>query len=271
MRIPFGSLALAVMAMASGADAAVTVETGFLDRSVTVDGVSHRYQVYVPIDYRPDKSWPVALFLHGSGERGDDGAKQTQVGIGSAIRADRARFPMIVVMPQARADTHWTGAMAAQAVSALDQSMAEFNGDPQRVYLTGMSRGGQGVWLVAAANPGKFAAIAPICGYLRLKTPADIPEPDYDQALLAQFPELAGESDVAAFASRFGKTPAWIFHGSADDIVSPDYSRRMHQALRGNGGDVRYTEYEGVNHGSWDRAYAEPELVPWLLSHRLGE
>lgn len=271
MRFPFGSLALTVFAMASGTDAAMAVETGFLDRSVTVDGVDYRYQVYVPIDYRPDKSWPIALFLHGSGERGDDGSKQTQVGIGSAIRADRARFPMIVVMPQARPDTHWTGAMAVQAMRALDQSMAEFSVDSKRVYLTGMSRGGQGVWLLAAANPGRFAAIAPICGYLRLKTETDIPEPDYDRALLAQFPELAGESDVATFARRFGKTPAWIFHGSADDVVTPRDSRRMAQALRATGGDVRYSEYEGVNHGAWDRAYAEPELVPWLLSHRLGD
>ena len=257
--------------MAFGTDAAMPLETGFLDRSVAVDGVSYRYQVYVPVDYTPDKRWPIALFLHGSGERGDDGSKQAQVGIGAAIRVDRARFPMIVVMPQARPDTHWTGAMAVQAMRALDQSMAEFSVDPKRVYLTGMSRGGQGVWLLAAANPGRFAAIAPICAYLRLKTQVDIPEPDYDQALLAQFPELAGAADVAEFARRFGKTPAWIFHGSADDVVSPGDSRRMYQALRANGGDVRYSEYEGVNHGSWDRAYAEPQLVPWLLSHRLGE
>lgn len=271
MRFPFGSLALTVLAMASGTDSARAVETGFLDRSVTVDGVSYRYQVYLPVDYRLDRPWPVALFLHGSGERGDDGSKQTQVGIGSAIRADRARFPMIVVMPQARPDTHWTGAMAVQAMRALDQSMAEFNVDPHRVYLTGMSRGGQGVWLLAAANPGRFAAIAPICGYLRLKTETDVPEPVYDQALLTEFPELAGASDVAAFARRIGKTPTWIFHGSADDVVSPRYSRRMHQALHAHGAEVRYTEYEGVNHGSWDRAYAEPELVPWMLSQRLGQ
>lgn len=270
MRFPFGSLALVVFAMASATDAAMAVETGFLDRSVTVDGVSYRYQVYVPVDYSPDKRWPIALFLHGSGERGDDGSKQTQVGIASAIRADRARFPLVVVMPQARPDTHWTGAMAEQAIRALDQSMAEFNGDPQRVYLTGMSRGGQGVWLLAAANPGKFAAIAPVCGYLRLKNDQDEPEPAYDKALLAQFPELAGKSDVAVFARRIGSTPAWIFHGSADDVVAPGDSRRMSQALRANGIDVRYSEYEGVNHGSWDRAYAEPDLVPWMLSHRLG-
>lgn len=271
MQFPFGSLALTVFAMASGTAAARAVETGFLDRSVTVDGVSYRYQVYVPVDYRPDKSWPVALFLHGSGERGDDGSKQAQAGIGSAIRADRARFPLIVVMPQARPNTRWHGAMAAQAMKALDQSMAEFHGDPKRVYLTGMSQGGQGVWLLAAANPNKFAAIAPVCGFLRLQYDEDVVDPVQDAALLAQFPELAGDGDAPAFARRIGKTPAWIFHGAADDLVLPINSRRMDSALRAADGDVRFSEYEGVNHGVWDRAYAEPELVPWLLSHRLGE
>ena len=89
--------------------------------------------------------------------------------------------------------------------------------------------------------------------------------------MLAQFPELAGDGDAPAFARRIGKTPAWIFHGAADDLVLPINSRRMDSALRAADGDVRFSEYEGVNHGVWDRAYAEPELVPWLLSHRLGE
>ena len=100
-------------------------ETGFLDRSVTLNGVTYLYQVYVPNAYSKDKSWPIALFLHGSGERGDDGMVQTQVGIGAAIRADRQRFPMIVVMPQARGNTRWTGEMAAQALKALDQGLGD--------------------------------------------------------------------------------------------------------------------------------------------------
>lgn len=261
-----GFMIIAIMAepcFASGG------ETGFLDRSVTVDGASYRYQVYVPLDYTPDKSWPVTLFLHGSGERGEDGMVQTQAGIGDAIRRDRKRFPMIVVMPQAPANTRWSGARATLAMAALEDAIVEFHGDRQRLYLTGMSMGGQGVWLLAAANPHKFAALAPVCGFLRLENDDDVIDPAQDQALLAQFPELLEPDPAAAFARRIGKTPVWIFHGAADDLVPPENARALDRAMRAGGGEVRYSEYEGVDHGAWDRAYAEPELVSWLLSqHR---
>ena len=259
---------LGIIAMLSTA-LAMAADTGFLDRTATVDGVVYRYQIYVPVGYTPQKSWPIALFLHGSGERGEDGSVQTQGSLGSAIRGDRKRFPMLVVMPQARPDTRWTGAMAAQALKALDQSIAEFHADPQRVYLTGLSMGGQGVWYIAASTPHKFAAIAPICGYVNLDA-ADFPEAQ-NRALLAQYPFVADKDPYAAVAKRIGKTPVWIFHGGADDVVPPTESRRMAKALRALGDEVRFSEYAGVNHGSWDRAYAEPELVAWLLSHRLDQ
>lgn len=161
--------------------------------------------------------------------------------------------------------------MAAQAMRALDKSIAEFHGDPQRVYLTGLSMGGQGVWLLAAAHPHTFAALAPISSFLRLPDDEDVTDPAVDRALLAQFPELSESDPEAGFARRIGPTPVWIFHGAADDLVPPEHARRMNRAMRAAGGEVRYSEYEGVNHGAWDRAYAEPELVSWLLSHRLGQ
>jgi predicted peptidase len=269
VRVLLAMLTFSVVAMAAGPVLAHARDTGFLDRSVTVDGVDYRYQVYVPIDYTPKKSWPVVLFLHGSGERGDDGSLQAQAGIGSAIRGDRKRFPMIVVMPQARPNTRWSGAMAAQAMQALERSIAEFHGDRQRVYLTGLSMGGQGVWLLAAAHPHTFAALAPISSFLRLENDDDVTDPRVDRAMLAQFPELLAADPAAAFARRIDKTPVWIFHGAVDDLVPPENARRLNLAMRAAGGEVRYSEYEGVNHGAWDRAYAEPELVPWLLAHRL--
>ena len=269
MRALLAGLGIMILAVMAGPCVASASETGFLDRSVVVDGVSYRYQVYLPIDYTPGKAWPVALFLHGSGERGEDGIVQTQAGIGNAIRADRKRFPMIVVMPQARPNTRWSGVMATQALKALEQSIAEFHGDRQRIYLTGASMGGQGVWLLAAANPGKFAALAPVCGFLRLENDDDVIDPAQDRALVAQFPELLEPDPAAGFARRIGKTPVWIFHGAADDLVLPENARELNRAMRAGGGEVRYSEYEGVNHGAWDRAYAEPEIVSWLLAHRL--
>ncbi len=277
MRLAELGMVLALMtgagtAAASTASSAIaSTGTGFLDRAVIVDGVTYRYQVYVPVDYTPDRQWPVALFLHGSGERGDDGTKQTQVGLPAAIRNDRKRFPLIVVMPQSRDNTRWTGAMARQAMQALDASIAEFRGDPQRIYLTGLSLGGQGTWLLAAAYPHRFAAIAPVCGFLRLKDDDDVLDPVSDAAMTAQLPELLAADPSTAIARRIGGTPAWIFHGADDDVVPVHNAQQMAAAMRAAGGEVRFSEYPGVNHGSWDRAYAEPELVSWLLSHRLDD
>jgi len=238
-------------------------QTGFLSRTVTVNGTTYRYQVYVPADFTPKKKWPVILFLHGAGERGDDGSVHTQVGIGAAIRQHPERFPCVVVMPQCRRNQVWFGEMEQQALQALAQTMKEFNGDPQRVYLTGLSMGGYGTYYLAARHPGKFAAIAPICG-------GAVPPPTFP------FPpdaatQVPAKQPYATIAKRLGKIPVWIFHGDADHVIPVTESRQMAEALRKLGAAVKYTEYPDVNHNSWDRAYAEPEFIPWLLSHRLGK
>ena len=105
MKTMFAAFKLMLFSFAVAPAAALAGSTGFIDRQLQLDGVSYRFQVYLPADYSVKKTWPIALFLHGSGERGDDGLMQTQVGIAAAIRGDRKRFPMIVVMPQARANT----------------------------------------------------------------------------------------------------------------------------------------------------------------------
>ena len=243
-------------------------DTGFLDRHVRVAGVDYRYQVYVPEGPRPAQGWPVVLFLHGSGERGDDGLKQTQVGIGAAIRNDRARFPMLVVMPQARADTRWSGAMSRMAIAALDASLREFHGDPERQLLTGLSIGGQGAWIVAAENPARFAAIAPVSSFLFLRLDDDVRNPAVGAALLAQFPEFAKDDPAPDFAARLPMVPVWMFHGGADDLVPPVHAQQMRDALRARGAELRYTEYPGGNHNAWDAAYSDPGLVSWLLAQR---
>jgi pimeloyl-ACP methyl ester carboxylesterase len=132
-------------------------ETGFLNRVVTVSGVNYCYQVYVPPNWSKKQKWPVMLFLHGAGERGDDGLIQTEVGIGTAIRRHQDRFPAIVVMPQCRAKVWWRDAsMEAQALRALDDAMKEFKGDPARVYLTGLSMGGYAAWELGAKHPPRL-------------------------------------------------------------------------------------------------------------------
>lgn len=235
-------------------------ETGFLNRLVKIGATSYPYQVYVPSNWTKAKKWPVILFLHGAGERGDDGLIQTEVGIGSAIRRHPDRIPAVVVMPQC-AKNHWwlEPDMQAQALKALEQTMKEFNGDVTRTYLTGLSMGGNGTWAIASSNPGKFAALAPVCAPARIS-------PKYGVQVKA---EETSEERYKTYAEKIGKTPVWIFHGDADTVVPVTESRMMVEALKASGNDVRYNEYPGVGHDSWNKAYAEPELFTWLLSHQL--
>ncbi len=243
---------------------AQAAETGFLNRAVQIGSETYRYQVFVPSGWDKKQKWPVILFLHGAGERGDDGFVQTEVGIGTAVRRGVGRFPAVIVMPQCRKNVWWTeNAMQAQALGALEQSIKEFNGDRERLYLTGISMGGYGTWGIATKYPGKFAALAPVCGGIRIPRavrPADAPL------------EAATETSTDVYAEaakKIGPTPVWIFHGGADRVVPTEESQRMNEALKAASGNVKYTEYENVGHNSWDKAYAEPELMKWLLSQKL--
>jgi len=156
----------ALFLLFAGPVQAQRVETGFLDRTVTLAGQSYRYQVYVPADYPTKATWPLILFLHGAGERGADGLLQTTVGLGPAIRRDAKRFLALVVFPQAPLDSQWVGMPAEMALAALAQTMLEFHVDRDRVYLTGLSMGGHATWCLAYRHLELFAAVVPICGWV---------------------------------------------------------------------------------------------------------
>lgn len=232
----------------------------YRDRTVEMGGKAYQYKVYVPADWTKDKKWPVILYLHGAGERGDDNTSQTRIGLGPAL-ARQANLSSIVVLPQCSRGRWWPETdMRDLALAALNQSVAEFNGDPERIYLTGISMGGYGTWAIARTHPEKFAALAPVCGGVR--PPPGIPA-------LSDTVEATAESDpYLAVAKRVAKTPVWVFHGDEDRSVPVTESRKMVEALKSVGGNVRYSEYAGVAHNSWDRAYAEPEFFLWLLSQR---
>src|SRR6266542_3250294 len=165
MRIAI-ALMLSLMLVPAGRIRSQGIQTGFLDRSVTVGGVAYHYQVYVPASYSTPPRWPVILFLHGAGEKGGDGLLQTSNALGAAIRHDPSAYPAIVIFPQAPTDSSWVGMPSQIAMGALDQTIAEFRTDPDRIYLTGLSMGGNGTWHLAYRYPGRFAAIAPICGFV---------------------------------------------------------------------------------------------------------
>ncbi|TWT19127.1 phospholipase [Luteimonas marina] len=230
----------------------------FVAREVTVDGRSHRYQVFVPARTAVQGKAPVILFLHGSGERGDDNQRQVAVGLGPHVRAHAGDFPAIVVFPQAPADSEWNQ-VADVAFAQLDAATREFGGDPGRTYLTGLSMGGYGVWDYALRQSYRFAALVPVCGGLV-----------HPRRPSMAVTGLDGEADpYAAAAQRLRGIPVWIFHGAKDDLVPPEYSRRLEAAFKAAGArDARYTEFPDANHNSWDPAYATPELWTWLFAQR---
>ena len=240
-------------------------DTGFLDRTIKLQGTSYKYQVFVPENWTPHQKWPIVLFLHGAGERGDDGLQQTDVGIGTAIRSDRARIPAIVVMPQCLKNLWWIRApMDELAIASLEAATKEFHGDTQRTYLTGLSMGGYGAWHLAEKYPGRFAALAVICGGIRPPEAALKAHPELVKLTPPDQPKSYSDA-----ASKIGKTPVWIFHGADDDVVPVTESQRMSAAMKAVGAEVHYTEYPGVKHVSWDKAYDEPELFRWLFSKSL--
>lgn len=256
---PRAVLALCLATLVAPAYGAIhRQDTGFLNRTVDVNGVLHKYVVYLPENWSRQQLWPVILFLHGSGERGSEGMDETQIGLPQAIRLHPERWPFIVVMPQVPfSHHHWTDPdMMAMAMAALQDEVKEFHGDPDRVILTGLSLGGYGTWEIAKAYPHRFAAIVPVCGGIFWS---------YQPSRWHEAGTLPEE-----YARAVGRTPTWIFHGADDPVVVPRQSQLMFQALKAAGGDVRFWEYAGVKHNVWDRVYAEPQLPRWMLAQRLS-
>src|SRR2546427_12390304 len=207
---------MAFLVLLTQALEAQTPQTGFLDRRVSVAGQSHHYQVFVPFSYTASQRWPVILFLHGAGERGDDGLLQTQVGLGAAVRQNAARFPAIIVFPQMPAESAWTGTPAQVAIAALEQVSREFQVDSDRVYLTGLSMGGNGVWYLAYRYPSRFAALVPICGFVPAFFPTARPFT----------PVVSADSGppFEALARQLRRVPPWVVHGEIDGAGPVDKS-----------------------------------------------
>jgi predicted peptidase len=227
------------------------METGFLNRNAGIP-----YSVYVPANYTSQWKWPVILFLHGAGESGTDGIKQTAIGLPQAIRLRPERFPAIVVMPQSVPERPWIDPKWQNlALAALDATMAEFSIDSDRQYLTGLSKGAAGAWYLAMRSQGRFAALAPVCGRIE---PSKTTSASWEGIPTVGFEEAAAKIGP--------QLPIWVHHGDADPTVPVEQSRKMVAALQKIGSSVRYSEYPGVNHNSWDRAYQDPAFPQWLFT-----
>lgn len=231
-------------------------ETGFLNRKLELHGATYRFQVYLPEEWRRDdrKQWPIILSLHGRGERGSEGMWQTQVGLPQEVRDHPERWPFVIVMPQCPLPNYWTDPeMLSMAMAALDRETAEFHGDPGRTYLTGLSMGGYGAWELARLHPQRWAAVAIAASGV----------------FWSYAPERWQEVSTlpAEYAHALGRTPVWLFHGIEDNVVTPRESELMFEALKAADGHVRLWLYQGLKHDCWTRAYNEPELPRWLLTH----
>ena len=195
------------------------------------------YLIYVPKDYEPSQKWPLVMFLHGAGERGDDLNAIKRHGL--PMLAEQRDFPFIIVSPQCSRRNFWASPSQLQVLNGLlDDVMATYSVDDDRVYLTGLSMGGMGAWAWAAANPERFAAVVPICG--------------------------RGNPETGV---KLKDMPIWAFHGDADYTVPVKGSQEMVEAVNNAGGNAKLTIYPGVGHESWIQTYENPEVYEWMLSH----
>jgi len=158
------------------------------------------------------------------------------------------------VMPQCPQANYWTDPeMLTMAIAALDRETEEFHLDPERTYLTGLSMGGYGAWELARLHPRRWAAVAIAAGGIFWS---------YEPERWQQASTLPAE-----YAHAVGRLPLWLFQGAYDIMVIPRQSELMYGALQASGGRVRLWVYQGVKHDCWTRAYNEPELPRWFLSH----
>ena len=200
------------------------------------------YWLHLPTGYGddPDERWPLILFLHGAGERGDEPVLVKKHGI-ARIADEEPDFPFIAVSPQCPLD-HWWSDFIPELAALLDEIQAAHAVDADRIYLTGLSMGAFGSWHLVTEYPERFAAAALICG------------------------SAPWHLDMASRAERVADVPLWFFHGDADPVVDIAGSRTMVEAVHTAGGDPQFTIYPGVNHDSWTETYDNPSLYEWFLS-----
>jgi predicted peptidase len=224
---------------------------GFLARSYhSPGGETMPYRLFVPAEYDAAKKYPLVLWLHGAAGRGSDNLLQVSGGntLGTHVwttAENQAKYQAFVLAPQVSETKAWARPHANTPASSirlaleiLDAVEKEYSIDTGRVYVAGQSMGGEGVWAALAAAPGRFAAAVALCGY--------------------------GFDDMIAADAR---TPVWIFQGESDPIVPVESARRWVAALRAAGGNPKYTEVAGWGHNVWEKAFADPEVVPWLFSN----
>lgn len=195
------------------------------------------YLIYLPDNFNESKEkFPIVMFLHGSGERGEDVNKVKVNGPPMLVEKGK-KFPFILVSPQCPDNKWWD---ADELKQLLDYVVKTYRADENRIYVTGLSMGGFGTWDLLTKYPNYFAAAVPVCG--------------------------GGEPRTTRL---IGKTPVWAFHGAKDDVVPYQRSEEMVNTLNSFGGNAKFTLYPDANHNSWDLTYNNQEVYDWMLSQKL--
>ena len=234
---------------------AYNVKNIFEKREFTNNGYTLKYCIYVPKNYDCGETYPLMLFLHGAGERGSDNELQLAVAIQSMFNDPTSPvYDSIVIAPQCPEDTQWVltpwynvnysiaetpeSIQLETVCMVLDECMDNYNVDPDRVYVTGISMGGYGTWDMLSRHGARFAAGLPICG--------------------------GGDT---AYAKLLKRIPIRTFHGSEDGAVPVLGTRRMFAAIKNAGGElIDYTELDGWDHGIWDYVYSDRRNIDWLFA-----
>ncbi len=219
------------------------------------DGKKLPYRLLKPLNYDPKEKYPLVVFLHGAGERGDDNEKQLIHGVPEFLTVEnRKDYPCFLIAPQCPdgkkwVEVDWSAESEVQpkqpseplglTLDLIDQMQKDYPIDAKRIYVTGLSMGGFGTWDVLARRPDLFAAAVPICG--------------------------GGDETTAR---QIVKIPIWAFHGAKDPTVNVSRTRRMIAALKKNGGEPTYTEYPEEGHASWVPAYKETAMMKWLFKQK---
>ena len=212
------------------------------------------YRLFVPLGYSSANTYPLVLWLHGGEGRGNDNIKQitrgNEKGMHVWISSEvQAKFPAFVLAPQCPVGENWSDSELNQPTAALQLALEilasvekQFEIDPDRIYVVGQSMGGLGVWALLQTHPEKWAAAVVLAAYDNFTAPMSI-----------------------------SRIPVWVFQGDADRTVPVDLVREMMKQLKKLNANLRYTEYRNVDHDVWNRAFAEPDLLPWLSSQRRGK
>jgi len=247
------SVILSITAFLFFSAAAMAQQNSLFDKLLFVSkGDTLPYRLLKPVSPESMTAFPLVIFLHGSGERGNDNEVQIKHIQDLFLETKyRSKYPCYVLAPQCPKNARWanfdnglseTPTRPMQAlINLIDKISKEFPIDKNRIYITGLSMGGYGTWDLIARYPDKFAAAVPICG--------------------------GGDKNTA---SKIKSIPIWAFHGAKDNVVPPAQSRDMIKAIQDAGGSPGYTEYPDIAHDSWVQAYKEPHLVHWLFAQQLG-